>query len=162
MGRCPNLLLAGQSPQQKESLNGHVGSLRFAHHHGGSQKKRKGTLTVVIASVHFIASPSESLAFANRPLIMFIYTLNIYKINACADKPVTMRLLKRASVGIIVEGVAGIFHGATLQHERIFLQQRKGFIKCAIQSGVGKTLASTVLRKQSCRNKQCRQRERRR
>ena len=57
-----------------------------------------------------------------------------------ADKPVTMRLLKVASVGIIVEGVAGIFHGATLQHERIFLKQRKGFIKCAIQSGAGEAL----------------------
>lgn len=59
------------------------------------------------------------------------------RVCGCADKPVTMRLLKVASVGIIVEGVAGIFHGATLQHERIFLKQRKGFVKCAIQSGAG-------------------------
>jgi hypothetical protein len=54
-----------------------------------------------------------------------------------------MRLLKNASVGIIVEGVAGIFQGATLQHERIFLKQRKGFIKCAIQSGVGELCTLT-------------------
>lgn len=54
-----------------------------------------------------------------------------------ADKPVAMRLLKNGSMGIIVEGVAGIFHGASIDQERVFLKQRKGFIKCAIQAGVG-------------------------
>ena len=54
-----------------------------------------------------------------------------------ADKPVIMRTLKHASIGIIVEGIAGIYDGATIDQERVFLQQRKGFIKCAIQAGVG-------------------------
>ena len=48
-----------------------------------------------------------------------------------------MRLLKKASVGLIVEGVAGIFEGATLTDERVFLKQRKGFMKIAMQAGVG-------------------------
>ena len=54
-----------------------------------------------------------------------------------ADKPVIMRTLKHASIGIIVEGIAGIYDGATIDQERVFLLQRKGFIKCAIQAGVG-------------------------
>jgi hypothetical protein len=54
-----------------------------------------------------------------------------------ADKPVIMRTLKHASMGIIVEGIAGIYDGATIDQERVFLQQRKGFIKCAIQAGIG-------------------------
>ena len=54
-----------------------------------------------------------------------------------ADKPVIMRTLKHASIGIIVEGIAGIYDGATIDQERVFLEQRKGFVKCAIQAGVG-------------------------
>ena len=56
-----------------------------------------------------------------------------------ADKPVIMRTLKQASIGIIVEGIAGIYDGATIDQERVFLEQRKGFIKCAIQAGVGES-----------------------
>ncbi|KAK9827733.1 hypothetical protein WJX81_007274 [Elliptochloris bilobata] len=52
-----------------------------------------------------------------------------------ADKPVMLKLLKTQSVGVIVEGVAGIFHGATQQQERVFIMQRKGFVKVAIQAG---------------------------
>lgn len=54
-----------------------------------------------------------------------------------ADKRVFLECLKRSSVGLIVEGVAGIFHGATIDAERVYLQQRKGFIKIAMQAGVG-------------------------
>ena len=50
-----------------------------------------------------------------------------------------MRTLKHGSIGIIVEGIAGIYDGATIDQERVFLEQRKGFIKCAIQAGVGAT-----------------------
>ena len=50
-----------------------------------------------------------------------------------------MRTLKHASMGIIVEGIAGIYDGATIDQERVFLEQRKGFIKCAIQAGVGES-----------------------
>ncbi len=50
-----------------------------------------------------------------------------------------MRTLKHASIGIIVEGIAGIYDGATIDQERVFLEQRKGFIKCAIQAGIGES-----------------------
>ncbi len=57
-----------------------------------------------------------------------------------------MRTLKHASIGIIVEGIAGIYDGATIDQERVFLLQRKGFIKCAIQAGVGTcSLLSVIL-----------------
>ena len=52
-----------------------------------------------------------------------------------ASKPSVMKLLARSSVGIIPEGVAGIFKGARPGRERVFLKQRKGFVKAAIQSG---------------------------
>lgn len=53
-----------------------------------------------------------------------------------ASKPSVMRLLARSSVGIIPEGIAGIFKGAAPGRERVFLKARKGFIKAAIQAGV--------------------------
>lgn len=53
-----------------------------------------------------------------------------------------MRTLEHASIGIIVEGIAGIYDGATIDQERVFLEQRKGFIKCAIQAGVGEPLGA--------------------
>ena len=49
-----------------------------------------------------------------------------------------------SSVGLIVEGVAGIFHGATIDAERVYLKQRKGFIKIAMQAGVGARLPPTL------------------
>ncbi|KAK9918066.1 hypothetical protein WJX75_000903 [Coccomyxa subellipsoidea] len=82
--------------------------------------------------------PAPMIGLVATVLLQIPFFKHMFAWMGCkpADKPVTMRLLKNASVGIIVEGVAGIFQGATLQHERIFLKQRKGFIKCAIQSGV--------------------------
>jgi len=56
-----------------------------------------------------------------------------------ADKPVMLDLLteKKNSVGVIVEGVAGIFLGPTKHQERVYLRKRKGFVKAAIQAGKG-------------------------
>ena len=56
-----------------------------------------------------------------------------------ADKPVILKTLKTASIGIIVEGIRGIYDGATIDQERIFLEERKGFVKCAIQAGAGES-----------------------
>ena len=55
-----------------------------------------------------------------------------------ADKPVMLDLLRENSVGVIVEGVAGIFLGPTRHQERVYLKKRKGFVKAAIQAGKGK------------------------
>ena len=53
-----------------------------------------------------------------------------------ADRPRMMDLLAAGtSVGVIVEGVAGIFHGATPERERVYLSRRKGFVKAALQAG---------------------------
>ena len=40
-------------------------------------------------------------------------------------------------MGVIVEGVAGIFLGPTKHQERVYLKKRKGFVKAAIQAGKG-------------------------
>jgi 2-acylglycerol O-acyltransferase 2 len=48
-----------------------------------------------------------------------------------------LRLLKRTSVGMQPEGIAGIFHGASPEREAVFLRQRKGFVRIAIKAGVG-------------------------
>ena len=57
-----------------------------------------------------------------------------------ADKPVMLDLLRQNSVGVIVEGVAGIFLGPTRHQERVYLRKRKGFVKAAIQAGKGKEI----------------------
>ena len=59
---------------------------------------------------------------------------------ACADRETLAALLKRTSVGMQPEGIAGIFNGATPEHEAVFLSQRKGFVRVAIQAGAGKQL----------------------
>jgi hypothetical protein len=46
-----------------------------------------------------------------------------------------MRLLRTSSVGVIVEGIAGVFQGACPESERVYLSRRKGFVKAAIQAG---------------------------
>ncbi len=46
--------------------------------------------------------------------------------------------LKNESLGIIPEGVAGCTHGATPEEEKIFINERFGFVKIAIQAGAGK------------------------
>lgn len=54
-----------------------------------------------------------------------------------ADAKTVRRLLKDRSVAICPEGLAGIFHGASRGDgdERVFLAQRRGFVRLAIQSG---------------------------
>lgn len=59
---------------------------------------------------------------------------------ACADRETLAALLKRTSVGMQPEGIAGIFNGATPEREAVFLSQRKGFVRVAIQAGAGKQL----------------------
>jgi hypothetical protein len=56
---------------------------------------------------------------------------------AYADRKVLLRLLKWSSVGLIPEGVAGIFQGANRNREAIFVSDRHGFVKVAIQAGTG-------------------------
>ncbi|KAK9908698.1 hypothetical protein WJX75_001591 [Coccomyxa subellipsoidea] len=52
-----------------------------------------------------------------------------------ADRETLAALLKRTSVGMQPEGIAGIFNGATPEREAVFLSQRKGFVRVAIQAG---------------------------
>ena len=55
----------------------------------------------------------------------------------CVDGHTLRRVLKRTSIGMQPEGIAGVFHGARPAREAVFLQQRKGFIRLAIQAGTG-------------------------
>ncbi|BDA41498.1 hypothetical protein COCOBI_02-2790 [Coccomyxa sp. Obi] len=55
-----------------------------------------------------------------------------------ADKQTLAALLQRTSVGMQPEGIAGIFCGATPTNEAVFLSERKGFVRVAIQAGVVK------------------------
>ena len=48
-----------------------------------------------------------------------------------------LRILKKASLGCLPEGIAGVFHGATPEREQIYLLRRRGFVRIAIQSGTG-------------------------
>ena len=52
-----------------------------------------------------------------------------------------MKELKQHTCALLPEGIAGIFLGASVDRERIFIQSRKGFVKLAIQAGVGADLA---------------------
>ena len=57
---------------------------------------------------------------------------------ACsADARTIRQLLKRTSIGMQPEGIAGVFHGARPDREAVYLKQRKGFVKVAIQAGTG-------------------------
>lgn len=55
-----------------------------------------------------------------------------------ADKGTLMRLLKRESVGLIPEGIAGVHLAARegRDGEAVYLTKRTGFIRAAIQAGV--------------------------
>ena len=57
--------------------------------------------------------------------------------HAAADGATLRRLLRRTSVGMQPEGIAGIFNGASPSREAVFLAARKGFVRVAIQAGVG-------------------------
>lgn len=52
-----------------------------------------------------------------------------------ASKKVMMETLKHYSLACLPEGIAGIFQGASPLREAVYLSNRKGFIKLAIQSG---------------------------
>ena len=65
--------------------------------------------------------------------------------DSCADKRALMRELKQHTCALLPEGIAGIFLGASVERERIFIKSRKGFVKLAIQAGVGADLAHTLL-----------------
>ena len=54
-----------------------------------------------------------------------------------AAKGVLLRLLKKQTVALMPEGIAGIFLGASVDREAIFISKRKGFVKLAIEAGVG-------------------------
>jgi hypothetical protein len=54
-----------------------------------------------------------------------------------AAKDKMLPMLKNESLGIIPEGVAGCTHGATPEEEKIFINERFGFVKIAIQAGAG-------------------------
>lgn len=54
-----------------------------------------------------------------------------------AEKSFLLELLQRESVGIIPEGVAGVTEGATPDLERLYILNRKGFVRVAIQAGAG-------------------------
>ncbi|CAL8461777.1 g1308 [Coccomyxa elongata] len=53
-----------------------------------------------------------------------------------ADKHTLAALLQRTSVGMQPEGIAGIFCGATPNNEAVFLSERKGFVRVAIQADI--------------------------
>jgi diacylglycerol O-acyltransferase 2, plant len=55
-----------------------------------------------------------------------------------ADKGTLMRLLRRGSVGLIPEGIAGVHLAAREARagEAVYLKKRTGFIRAAIQAGV--------------------------
>lgn len=57
-----------------------------------------------------------------------------------AGKKVMMETLKHYSLACLPEGIAGIFQGASPLREAVYLSNRKGFIKLAIQSGSGKLI----------------------
>lgn len=52
-----------------------------------------------------------------------------------ADRATVARTLKNHDVGLLPEGVAGIFRGATRTNERVFVSSHKGFCKLALQNG---------------------------
>ncbi len=50
-----------------------------------------------------------------------------------ADATTFRNLLRRVSVGMQPEGLAGMTNGATPTREAIYISKRKGFIRIAIQ-----------------------------
>lgn len=50
-----------------------------------------------------------------------------------ADAKTFRNLLRRVSVGMQPEGLAGMTNGATPEREAIYISRRKGFIRIAIQ-----------------------------
>lgn len=51
-----------------------------------------------------------------------------------------LRLLAKGSLGMLPEGIAGTFHGATPAREALYLSPRRGFVRLAIQAGTGACL----------------------
>ena len=65
---------------------------------------------------------------------------------AHADAKTFRNLLRRVSVGMQPEGLAGMTLGATPSREAIYISKRKGFIRIAIQVTWAFASASTSLR----------------
>lgn len=83
-----------------------------------------------------VPAPMEGLVATVLMRVPFYKHLFAWMGCVPADKPKLMSLLERGTnVGVIVEGVAGIFHGATPEAERVYLRNRKGFVKAALQAG---------------------------
>ena len=55
------------------------------------------------------------------------------KIEVPADATTFRNLLRRVSVGMQPEGLAGMTNGATPSREAVYISKRKGFIRIAIQ-----------------------------
>eukprot|EP00884_Botryococcus_braunii_P022379 jgi/Botrbrau1/8825/Bobra.0335s0013.3 len=52
-----------------------------------------------------------------------------------AEKGLVTKYLEKGPVGLVPEGVAGIFYGADRIHERVFASKHKGYAKLALRSG---------------------------
>ncbi|CAK0785740.1 hypothetical protein CVIRNUC_008951 [Coccomyxa viridis] len=94
-------------------------------------------LSFPLCGVPLTGVPAPMYGAVASVLLQLPYFKHVFAFMGCrpADKPVILKTLKTASIGIIVEGIRGIYDGATIDQERIFLEARKGFVKCAIQAG---------------------------
>lgn len=61
--------------------------------------------------------------------------VNLIAVLPFADKETIAELLEEGCIGIIPEGIAGMYRGATPQQERVFLKDRKGFVVAAVRAG---------------------------
>ena len=79
--------------------------------------------------------------------IMHVYHRVAHRLMSCADYQPMLTCLQQpgACLSIIPEGFAGIFVTSDANTETIFLSQRKGFIKLALQSGAGELVVLAPL-----------------
>ena len=113
-------------------------------------KKTKQNLSTFlnagITDVPWGGMPADVVAVVADVLLMLPLYKHIFAMIGChpADGKTLARLLKSSSVAINPEGVAGIFHGSSrsdrdhpdlARTERIYLANRKGFVRHAIRAG---------------------------